>query len=228
MTELYSEPVRRIVENYIGRLKARLKSLPEKDRAELVGEMYSHIYESFQEDPAENEIDRILNVLNRLGDPDRAASDWISSAMVRMGKRKRIPLYILGGLLLGIVGLPLGMTGAVILLSVALAVAMVVVLYYGLAVTLTVGGTVGILMTVLKWAAPGLAVRIGEILRLQPDFDLLPARLLLAMVMLGAGLGLLWGGKYLMRGLRFLLGSWLKKIKELKEKRKLKSMGLAA
>ena len=67
MPNEFSETVDKIVKNYLNRFNLRLKSFPEQDRDELVNEIHSHIYESFTNDPTENEVERIFNVLDKLG-----------------------------------------------------------------------------------------------------------------------------------------------------------------
>ena len=69
MTNELNEQVRKIVENYLGRLRRHLKGLPEGDSEELVREIYSHIYDSYSENATEDEVERILDVLDRLGEP---------------------------------------------------------------------------------------------------------------------------------------------------------------
>ena len=93
----FSDSVGKIVNNYLDRIKPHLKGLEDADQEELVKEVYSHIYESFINDPTENEIDRIFNVLNKLGEPAEVVSSRISTSMVSMGKKKKLPLKSLEG-----------------------------------------------------------------------------------------------------------------------------------
>lgn len=81
MSNEFSETVDKIVENYLSRFNLRLKSFPKQDRDELVKEIHSHIYESFSNDPTENEVERIFNVLDKLGEPD----DVIAFSLVLAG-----------------------------------------------------------------------------------------------------------------------------------------------
>ena len=90
MPKEFSETVDKIVENYLTRFKQRLKSFPEKDREELVKEIHSHIYESFTNDPTENEVERVFNVLDKLGEPDDVIALRMPEAMVSLGKEKNI------------------------------------------------------------------------------------------------------------------------------------------
>ena len=110
----FSEPVEKIVNNYLKRLKKHLKGLPDKDKEELLKEVHSHIYESFINDPAENEIERIFIVLDKLGEPAEVVSSRMPAAIVTMGKKKKLPLYILSGILIALFGIPLGLTGKVL------------------------------------------------------------------------------------------------------------------
>ena len=115
MPNEFSETVDKIVENYLSRFNLRLKSFPEQDRDELVKEIHSHIYESFKNDPTENEVERIFNVLDKLGEPDDVIASRMPDAMVIMGKKKKRPLYILAGVFIALFGLPLGLGGVAVL-----------------------------------------------------------------------------------------------------------------
>ena len=85
----YSDSVEKIVNNYMKRLKDKLKGLPESDQADLVKEIQSHIYESFVNDPTEDEVERIFNVLDRLGEPAEVISARMPDTMVQVGKKKK-------------------------------------------------------------------------------------------------------------------------------------------
>src|SRR4030066_2089040 len=98
MANGFSGPVVQIVDNYLGRLRKGLRGFPAKDQEELVKEIHSHIYESFRNDPTENEVDRILKVLDKLGEPATVISARMPEAMVTMGKKKKPPLFIPAGL----------------------------------------------------------------------------------------------------------------------------------
>jgi uncharacterized membrane protein len=220
----WSTSVEKIVRHYMGRLESMLQGLPRDDRDELLREVHSHIYESYQDRPGENEIDRILDALTRLGEPAEVVSGLISPALVRMGRVRRIPFYMGAGALLIFAGLPLGLTATVFLLAVALAVAAVILVYYATAVSLAAVGALGFFITMIKYISPTLAVEIGRILHLRgPDMDNLAARLLLSLVLLSLGLFLLWLSRYLTRGLRFFFRFIGTKVKEYRAGRRVQS-----
>lgn len=229
MNNDFSPAVGKIVEDYLRRLRGHLQGLPEKDQNELTREVYSHIFESFgQEDGSRDEIDRILAVLARLGEPETVVAESVGASMVGMGKRRKLPLYILGGLLIGLFGLPLGAGGAVVFLGMVLGLLTLVLIYYTTAAALTIGGALGVLVTFMKWISPDFAVHLGVQWGLAPDFESLPARLLLSFLMTGLGLALFWGGRYLMKGLKFIIGLVPRTIGSALNRRRMKKAGLTA
>ena len=91
MNNGFPQSVEKIVNDYLERLAARLKGMPDGDRRELVDEIRSHIYESYVSESAGDEIERILAVLRRLGDPADVISSRMPQAVTRLGKGKRAP-----------------------------------------------------------------------------------------------------------------------------------------
>jgi uncharacterized membrane protein len=226
MASDFSLPVEKIVGDYLRRLRTHLKGFPEKDQDELAQEVYSHIYESYANDPAADEIDRILSVLGRLGEPEAVVADRIAASMVGMGRKKKLPLYILAGVLVGLFGVPLGIGGFVLVFGLAIAVAGLVSIYYVTAAIFTVVGAFGVLVTVLKWIFPGDMYRFGFEIGLSPNFESLPVRLIIAFLMTGLGLLMFWAGRYLTRGLKFIVNLVPRKIRSYRDRRRLKMTGL--
>ncbi len=60
----------RIWKNYFKRVNRTLKSVPAKQREEMILELQGHLYESFQNDNSPNEADGILNSIEKMGDPE--------------------------------------------------------------------------------------------------------------------------------------------------------------
>ena len=117
MTHDFSAQVRTIVDNYLDRVRGHLKGLPEADRKELVREIYSHIYESYAQDGTDDDIQRILTVLDRLGEPSEVVASRLSGSMKRIGRKRNLPFYILAGIFIGLFGLPLGAGGLALLIG---------------------------------------------------------------------------------------------------------------
>lgn len=59
-----------IYSDYFKRVEKNLKPLSGKDKVEFLMEINSHIYEAMNAFPDENESENLLNVLNKLGDPE--------------------------------------------------------------------------------------------------------------------------------------------------------------
>ena len=170
MANNFSPSVEKIVNDYLKRLKLHLKRFPEKDKEELIKEVYSHIYESFISDPTEDEIDRILNVLNKLGEPSEAVSSRMSTAMVSMGKRRKLPLYSLAGVTIALFGVPLGIGGFAFLLGVLITVAALIFSYYITAFSFVIAGWVGLIAAIIKIVDPSFLERYEiEAFTLFPD-----------------------------------------------------------
>ena len=136
MANGFSGPVAQIVDNYLARLRKGINGFPAKDQEELVKEIHSHIYESFRNDPTENEVDRILKVLDKLGEPANVISARMPEAMVTMGKKKKLPFYILAGVLIAFFGVPLGMSGLGVAVGLIIAVLALVLSFYIVAFSL--------------------------------------------------------------------------------------------
>jgi len=62
MNNHFPPAAEKIVADYLEKLGAQLKGMDEKDRQEILAEIRSHIYESFCNDSAGDEIDRALRV----------------------------------------------------------------------------------------------------------------------------------------------------------------------
>jgi len=207
MTLEFSAQVRKIVDNYLDRMKGHLKGLPETDRDELVREIYSHIYESYAADSTEDDIQRILNVLDRLGEPSEVVASRLSGAMKRMGKKRNLPFYILAGVLIGLFGLPLGIGGLALLMGLGITLVALIFTYYVTAGVLVFGGW-------LTW--------VVTFHTLDQFFD--PPMSVILNFAAGAvcilmGLGMFWLGRHILSGARFLFSQIGATIKNLRRRK---------
>ena len=143
MNNNYPESVEKIVNDYLSRLKEHLNGLPEKDQAEFIKEIASHIYESYTGEECEDGVERILSVLKKLGEPSTVFSQKIPAKMVHKGKEKNLPLYILSGVLIGLFGIPLGISGIAIVISMIGTIFALLVAYFATAISLVVAGFLG-------------------------------------------------------------------------------------
>ena len=59
----YPESVAQIVDDYLERVKERLRLVPPREQDEFLREIQSHIFEAFQEATGEDDVQRVLAVL---------------------------------------------------------------------------------------------------------------------------------------------------------------------
>ena len=75
-----------LIEGYLARLSAAAAGLPKNARQELIDDMRSHIAEARAREPEETDA-TVLNILDRLGEPDTVVAD----ARERLGIRLAQP-----------------------------------------------------------------------------------------------------------------------------------------
>lgn len=205
MTDDFTEPIRKIVDNYLSRLRGHLKTLPEPDQEELVREIYSHIYESYKQDQAEDDIERIFNVLDRLGEPSEVVATRVAGDMKRLGKKRRLPLYILAGIVIGLFGVPLGLGGLAVLLGLGITLAALIFCYYAIAGCLLLAGWLTFIVTFIRLFAPGFLIEYFHTMDqfLDPPLSVV-VNFAAAVFCVFAGLGMFKLGGHILRGSRFL------------------------
>lgn len=223
MNNHFPPAVEKIVANYLERLTARLSAMPAGDAAELAGEIRSHIYESYQAEPGGDEIDRILAVLKRLGEPDEVIASHLPSAMTRLGTKRKLPLYILGGVLIALFAAPLGIGALGLLVGLLAALVGLLIGYFAAAVSLVVAGFAGAMACFLSLVAPSFIQSLNEHFGVQliswgpfAGDPVLGAVLgLIACLMLTAlGLLMVYSAKFLWRGLRFVVQLFAERVRQ--------------
>ncbi len=224
MTNNFSESVKKIVDNYLAKLKSHLKGIKETDQDELITEINSHIYESFKNDQTENEIDRILNVLNKLGEPADVISRRMPKAMVEMGKEKKLPTYILAGVLIALFGLPLGISGIAVLFSIIIVFFSLIFSYFVTAIALVVAGLLGIIASIVRIADPGFLENFLEVNRINligiqvanPVVEGIIG-IFVCMLICAIGVLMLYFSKYIIRGIKFIFNFFTEKFSALRK-----------
>ena len=214
----YPEVVTKIIDDYMERLKSQLQLVPVEDRNEFLREIQSHIYEAFQQEDADNdEVTRILRVLRNLGEPAEVVADRLPEAAVRSAAWWSLPLRIGGGLLVAFIAIPLGLGGVGFLMGILAALAGVLIAYYVLA-SVTLLASVLLLSLGMsrlyqpelwdKLLAAGIIqmdVAVAQVVdRLSPyaQGNLL---IFFAIVCAAAALGMFWCGRYLIRGVSYIM-----------------------
>lgn len=202
----FSESVEKIVNNYLHRLKSHLKGLPEQDQAELVKEIHSHIFESYTNNPSEDEIERIFAVLDKLGEPAEVVSSRMSESMVTMGKKRKRPLYILAGVLIGIFGIPLGLGGVAVIFGLLVTLGALLLAYFITAFSFVISGWIGFVASLLQIFKPDILpdyIQVYSGVINDPQMAGI-AGIVTSIVLAAAGLGLLWLGKRMLEGMGYI------------------------
>lgn len=224
MNSHFPPAAEKIVADYLEKLNGQLKGMNPADRQEILAEIRSHLFESFSADGQGDEIDRALRALNRLGEPAEVVSSRVSASVTRLGREKKSLLYILAGLLIVLFAAPLGMGGLGLVAGLLAALAALLVAYFATAVAFVVSGLAGILVGLLTIVSPDIFVEVnrwaGETVIHFGPFQGNPQMagilaVILSMMLAALGLLMLWSGKHIWRGLRFILHLALDKIRSL-------------
>lgn len=212
----YPEAVLRIIDDYVDRVQARLGSVPREEQEEFLREIRSHLYESYQQAEGEDGVARILGVIRRFGEPSEVVADRLPGTMVRSGAKRSLPLHIIGGILIALFGIPLGFGGVGVMLGIVGALGGLVIAYYAAAAGVFLAAAAMLLVGLMRVYQPGLLDRLvlaGIIQIDQPVRDLLQQlsaadqgyiMILFGTIFAACGIGMVWLGRYLLRGLRFL------------------------
>lgn len=225
MNNHYPTTVATIVDDYLDRLRQHLAGVAEPDREEVVREIASHIYEAYGADSEPDEIARVLAVLRRLGEPSAVVAGSASRHIARIGRKKGLPFYILGGLLFTLFGLPLGLGGVAVLIGLAAAVLSLVLAYFVTAGSFILTGVLGGFLSIVRIVNPAYIGRIEQTYHIQLmslDFGPFAAlhntpaegviTLVLSLLLFMAGVGMIMLGKRLLRGLGFAGGVMKQKV----------------
>ena len=214
MNNHFPPAAEKIVADYLEKLGSQLKGMNEKDRQEVLAEIRSHIFESFSSDSEGDEIDRALRALKRLGEPGEVVSSRIGASVTQLGRKKKSLLYIVAGVLIVFFAAPLGMGGLGIVVGLLAGLAALLVGYFATAVALVVSGFLGALIGLVTIISPDIFLEInrwaGEAVFQFGPFQNNPQvagilTLILSLMLAALGLLMLWSGKHIWRGLRFVL-----------------------
>ncbi len=224
MNSHFPPAAEKIVADYLEKLNGQLKGMDPADRREILAEIRSHLFESFSADAQGDEIDRALRALNRLGEPAEVVSSRVGPSITRLGRKKKSLLYILAGLLIILFAAPLGMGGLGLVAGLLAALAALLVAYFATAVAFVVSGFAGILVGLLTIISPDFFLEVnrwaGETVIHFGPFQGNPLvagvlTLILSMMLAALGLLMLWSGKHVWRGVRFVFRLALDKIRSL-------------
>jgi uncharacterized membrane protein len=213
----YPDVVAKITNDYLERVKWQLRLVPAREQDEFLREIQSHLYEAYHQTAGSDDVARILAVLRNLGEPAEVVAERLPGAMVRSGTKRNLPLYILAGITIALFGIPLGFGGVGVLVGLLAALAGILVAYCAVTGSFLLVGACFMSLGLIRVLVPELwdkLVMLGFIQINGPFAELFDhlspsgqafLMIVFASVFVAAGVGLLRLGKYLLRGLRFLV-----------------------
>jgi len=92
----------KIWNDYFRRIRKNLSLLNQQQKQDLIKELEGHIYESYLESEGGNETEKLLNALERMGDPDEFLKPLLSKELLMKGTKSFSPIAIFKGLYLNI------------------------------------------------------------------------------------------------------------------------------
>lgn len=92
----------RIYNDYMKRVKKAIHSLSQKDQDDVYMEFNSHIFEAIQHKGQTNEIDTLLDVLQRLGTPEEVLKPLVADKKLEQATRTFNPIHVFKALLLNL------------------------------------------------------------------------------------------------------------------------------
>jgi len=102
MIEFENRNAQEVYLDYIHRVKRMTKSLAEQDREDIVMELNSYIYEYMNENREGDEIQRLLEIIKRLGAPEEMLPAVIADKKMAEATRTFNPKHVLKALYLNI------------------------------------------------------------------------------------------------------------------------------
>jgi hypothetical protein len=204
----------------------QLRQLPASEQNEFLREIESHLYDAYQQMPGEDDVTRMLAVLRNFGEPIEVVQDRLPGAMLRSGTKRYLPLYIVGGILIALFGIPLGFGGMAVLAGILITLAAMVAVFYAIGGLVFLTGALFMLLGFARINAPAFWERmvalgfirmdgpVGDFLDQLPPPEQGLIMIVFAALVVAGGLGMLWVGRYLIRGLRFLFSLALDRVRQ--------------
>lgn len=102
LIEFKTNSAQRIYNDYILRCKKTIKTLSESDKEECLLEINSHIYEYIQDHADRDELENLLNVLERLGLPEETLKEYVAAKKIDQAVKTLNPKHLIQALYLNI------------------------------------------------------------------------------------------------------------------------------
>src|SRR5580693_10576577 len=89
------------IDDYLSRLRSRLRDINEQDMRDIVEELRSHILDKSGGGGEASTIDKVAQTLDALGSPDQLAAEYLTDNLLARAEVSRSPMRILGVLFAG-------------------------------------------------------------------------------------------------------------------------------
>jgi|SRR5580698_1078342 hypothetical protein len=84
------------IDDYLSRLRSRLRDINEQDMRDIVEELRSHILDKSGGGGEASTIDKVAQTLDALGSPDQLAAEYLTDNLLARAEVSRSPMRILG------------------------------------------------------------------------------------------------------------------------------------
>lgn len=92
----------RVYDDYINRIKRTVTPLSKEDREDILMEFNSHIFEGMQRDAGDYEVDKLLDVIGKLGAPEEVLKPLVAEKKLNQATKTFNPLHVFKALVLNI------------------------------------------------------------------------------------------------------------------------------
>jgi hypothetical protein len=97
--DLFSdETARKIWNQYFRRISRLAAVLPAEQQDDLKKEIQDHLYESFNQEGGDKEAERLLNVIEKIGEPEQYIKPMVADRLLHSASRTFNPVMIIKGL----------------------------------------------------------------------------------------------------------------------------------
>ena len=92
--EFKNTSAQKIYNDYLNRIERCSTVLSKEDTRDLLMEFNSHIYEGLQKNPTEDELERLLNIIENLGAPEEVLKPIIADKKLRQATKTFNPKHV--------------------------------------------------------------------------------------------------------------------------------------
>jgi len=92
----------KIYANYMKRMEKMIATLPKEDQEDILMEFNSHIYEASQKSNRDNEVDDLMDVIEKLGSPEEVLKPMVAERKLVQATKSFNPLHVFKAIVMNI------------------------------------------------------------------------------------------------------------------------------